>query len=79
MNKKEIFMDIKKEVNKIIDKIKNDKDFASKFKKEPIKAVEGVIGIDLPDKEIEKVVTAVKTKLKLDESGITDKIMGLFK
>ncbi len=72
-------MDIKKEVNKIIDKIKNDKDFASKFKKDPIKAVEGVIGIDLPDKEIEKVVTAVKTKLKLDESGITDKIMGLFK
>lgn len=72
-------MDIKKEVNKIIDKIKNDKDFASKFKKEPIKAVEGVIGIDLPDKEIEKVVTAVMTKLNLDESGITDKIMGLFK
>ena len=72
-------MDIKKEVNKIIDKIKNDKDFASKFKKDPIKAVEGVIGIDLSDKEIEKVVTAVKTKLKLDESGITDKIMGLFK
>ena len=72
-------MDIKNEINKIIDKIKNDKKFASKFKDDPIKAVEGVIGVDLPDKEIEKVVTAVKTKLKLDESGITDKIMGLFK
>ena len=72
-------MDIKKEVEKIIDKVKNDKNFANKFKKDPIKAVEGVLGVDLPDKEIEKVVTAVKTKLKLDESGITDKIMGLFK
>lgn len=72
-------MDFKKEVEKIIDKVKNDKNFANKFKKDPIKAVEGVLGVDLPDKEIEKVVTAVKTKLKLDESGITDKIMGLFK
>ena len=72
-------MDIKNEINKIIDKIKNDKKFASKFKDNPIKAVEGVIGVDLPDKEIEKVVTAVKTKLKLDESGITDKLKGLFK
>ena len=72
-------MDIKNEINKIIDKIKNDKKFASKFKDDPIKAVEGVIGVDLPDKEIEKVVTAVKTKLKLDESGITDKLKGLFK
>ena len=72
-------MDFKKEVEKIIDKVKNDKNFANKFKKDPIKAVEGVLGVDLPDREIEKVVTAVKTKLKLDESGITDKIMGLFK
>ena len=56
-------MDIKKEVEKIIDKVKNDKNFANKFKKDPIKAVEGVLGVDLPDKEIEKVVTAVKTKL----------------
>ena len=72
-------MDIKNEINKIIDKIKNDKKFASKFKDDPIKAVEGVIGVDLPDKEIEKVVTAVKTKLKLDESGITDKLKELFK
>lgn len=61
-------MDIKKEINKIIDKVNNDKNFASKFKKDSIKVVEGIIGIDLADKEIEKVVMVVKTKLKLDES-----------
>lgn len=61
-------MDIKKEINKIIDKVNNDKNFASKFKKDSIKVVECSIGIDLPDKEIEKVVMGVKTKLKLDES-----------
>lgn len=61
-------MDIKKEINKIIDKVNNNKNFASKFKKDSIKVVEGIIGIDLPDKEIEKVVMGVKTKLKLYES-----------
>lgn len=61
-------MDIKKEINKIIDKVNNNKKFSSKFKKDSIKVVEGIIGIDLADKEIEKVVMVVKTKLKLDES-----------
>ena len=72
-------MDIKKEINKIVDKVKNDKDFASKFKKDPIKAVEEVIGIDLPDDKIKEVVKTVKVKLKLDETGLTDKIGKLFK
>ena len=61
-------MDIKKEINKIVDKVKNDKDFASKFKKDPIKAVEEIIGIDLPDDKIKEVVKTVKVKLKLDET-----------
>lgn len=72
-------MDIKKEINKIVDKVKNDKDFASKFKKDPIKAVEEIIGIDLPDDKIKEVVKTVKVKLKLDETGLTDKIGKLFK
>ncbi len=72
-------MDIKKEINKIVDKVKNDKAFASKFKKDPIKAVEEIIGIDLPDDKIKEVVKTVKVKLKLDETGLTDKIGKLFK
>ncbi len=72
-------MDIKKEINKIVDKVKKDKDFASKFKKDPIKAVEEVIGIDLPDDKIKEIVKTVKVKLKLDETGLTDKIGKLFK
>ena len=67
-------MDIKKEVKKVLDKIKNDKDFASKFQKDPIKAVEGILGVDLPDEKIKEVVKAVKAKLKLDETGILDKL-----
>jgi uncharacterized protein YpuA (DUF1002 family) len=71
--------DIKKKINEIVDKVKNDKKFAKKFKDNPIKAVEDVIGIDLPDEKIKEIVLAVKTKLNLDKSGILGKIKGLLK
>ncbi|HOR22525.1 MAG TPA: hypothetical protein PLY43_07350 [Ruminococcus sp.] len=42
-------MDIKKIIEDLIAKIKNDKDFGSKFKSDPVKTVEGAVGVDLPD------------------------------
>ena len=69
-------MDIKAKIDEIVDKVKNDKNFAEKFKSEPIKAVEDVIGVDLPDDQIKSVVDGVKAKVNLD--GIADKIGGLF-
>lgn len=72
-------MDIKKKIDEIVDKVKNDKDFAEKFKNNPIEAVESVIGVDLPDDKINEVVSAVKTKIKIDDSGIIGKVTGLFK
>ena len=62
-------MDIKAEITKIVDKIKDDKDLMEKFKKDPVKAVEGLIGVDLPDDIIEKVVEGVKAKITLDKAG----------
>ena len=62
-------MDIKAEITKIVDKIKNDDDLLAKFKKDPIKAVEGLLGVDLPDDIIEKVVEGVKAKITLDKAG----------
>lgn len=69
-------MDIKAKIDEIVDKVKNDKNFAEKFKSEPIKAVEDVVGVDLPDDQIKSVVDGVKAKVNLD--GIADKIGGLF-
>ena len=71
--------DIKKKIEEIVNKIKSDEGFASSFKSDPIKAVESVIGVDLPDDKIKDIVKTVKAKLKLDETGITDKITKLFK
>ena len=69
---------IKEKIEEIIEKIKNDKDFAKKFKEDPIKAVEEVIGIDLPEDKIMDVVNTIKTKIKLDDSKLIGKIKGLF-
>lgn len=70
---------IKEKIEEIVEKVKNDNDFAKKFKEDPIKALEGVIGIDLPDEKINDIIEAVKAKIKLDDSKIIDKIKGIFK
>jgi len=62
-------MDIKAEITKIVEKIKDDDKLLEKFKKDPVKAVEGIIGVDLPDDIIEKLVDGVKAKISLDKAG----------
>lgn len=69
-------MDIKEKIEELVNKVKNDKDFGDDFKKDPVKAVEGVLGINLPDEQIEKIIDGVRSKIKLDDIG--DKIGDIF-
>ena len=66
-------MDIKAELKSkaegIGDKIKSDKDIAAKFQKDPIATVEGLLGVDLPNDQIEKIVDGIKAKIDLDKLG----------
>ena len=39
----------------------------TRFGKEPVKVVEELIGMDLPDDQIEKVVDMVKAKIDMDK------------
>ncbi|HQM96512.1 MAG: hypothetical protein WC554_08200 [Clostridia bacterium] len=72
-------MDIKKKIDEIVKKIKADESFAKKFKDNPVKAVESVLGVDLPDDQINKLIDGVKAKLKLDKAdGLLGKIKKLF-
>lgn len=64
-------MDIKAKIEEIVHKIKADKTFAAKFKSDPIKAVESVICIDLPDDQIKAVVDSVKAKLTAGQTSDT--------
>ena len=64
-------MDIKEQIESIVEKLQNDKALQAQFKKDPVKAVEKLLGVDLPDDMVEKVVAGVKAKLSLDDvSGI---------
>ncbi len=70
---------MKEKIDEIVKKLKGDDKLLDKFKKNPIKTVEGIIGVDLPDDQINNIVETVKTKLNLDNSGITGKLKDLFK
>lgn len=76
-------MDIKAKIEELVEKIKSDKNLLAKFKSDPIAAVEGLIGIDLPNDQIEKIVAGIKAKLQIDDlgdaiEGIGAKLGGLF-
>lgn len=68
-------MDIKAKIEEIVEKIKNDKNFAADFQKDPVKAVERVVGVDLPDDQINAVIDGIKAKISVDD--VKDKIDGL--
>ena len=62
-------MDIMDKLEDIVAKIKSDKKFAAKFKKDPVEALEGLLGVNLPNAQIDKVVKAVKAKVDFDKIG----------
>ena len=69
-------MDIKKTISDTVDKIKNDKDLAKKFQADPISTVEGLIGVDLPNDQVQKIVDGIQAKLNLDK--LSGSLGGLF-
>lgn len=62
-------MDIKAKIDEVVTKVKNDKDFSSKFMSDPVSAIESVIGIDLPNDQINALIDGVKAKITLDKAG----------
>ena len=71
-------------IEEIVNKVKNDKDFANKFKKNPSEAVENVLGINIPNDKVDEIIQAVKLKLSNDNikdavKDVGDKLKDLFK
>ena len=69
-------MDIKEKIEAIVEKVKKNPALLKKFNTEPVKVVEELIGVDLPDDQLNKVVDGIKAKLCLDKLG--GKLGGLF-
>ena len=72
-------MDIREKIEAIVAKIQKNPAMLKKFNTEPVKVVEELVGIDLPDELIEKVVDGVKAKLTLEKAGdVLGALGGLF-
>ena len=69
---------LKLKVEGVIEKVKSDPNFESKFKAEPVKALEEVMGMDLPDDKINSIIQTINTKIALDDSNILGKLKGFF-
>ena len=75
--------EIKEKIEEVVAKLKSDKTLLAQFKTEPVKALEKLLGVDLPDETIEKIVTGVKAKLAAGEAAdkiddVKDALGGLF-
>lgn len=68
--------ELKEKIESIVEKIKEEPDIKEQFEKEPVKVIEKVLGVDLPDDLVEKIIDGVKAKLTADK--ISD-IAGAFK
>lgn len=53
----------------MVEKIKNDRALQDSFKKDPVAAVEKLLGIDLPEEQIKQIADGVKAKIGLDKIG----------
>lgn len=73
-------MDIKEQISKIVEEVSKNPDIKEQFEKEPVKVIEKVIGVDLPDDIIMKIIDGVKAKLTIDDvSKVADALKGIFK
>lgn len=72
-------MDIKEKIQEMVEKLASDKTLMEQFKKEPVKAVEKVLGVDLPDDIVEKIIDGVKAKITVDKlDDVADALKKLF-
>ena len=72
-------LNVKEKVEEIVSKLTQDDGLRAQFQSNPVKAVEKLLGVDLPDDLAQKIVQGVKGKLTVDKlSGAADALKKLF-
>ena len=72
--------DIKEMISNVVERVTKEDDLKELFEKEPVKAIEKVLNVDLPDEMIEKIIEGVKAKISVDKlASAADSVAGLFK
>ena len=73
-------MDLKEYINRIVEEVSKNPNIKEQFEKEPVKVIENVIGIVLPDDVVMKIIDGVKAKLTIDSvSDVANALKGMFK
>ena len=73
-------MDLKAKATELVEKIKNDPKLLGEFQENPVKLLEEIIGMDLPDDQIKQLAELIKAKIDLDKAGdLLKGLGGLFK
>ena len=73
-------MDIKAKIEEIVQKLLSDKNLMAKFDRNPASVIEELIGIDLPNDQVNQLISGIKAKIKLDQLGnALGGLGGLFK
>ena len=72
-------MDIQKMIALAVKGLTENEELLKAFNKNPAKTLEKILGIDLPDDQVNAVVAGVKAKLGLDDVlEMAGKLKGLF-
>lgn len=73
-------MDIQKIISDVLAQLEGNDNLIAKFTADPVKTLEGLLNVDLPDDQINAVIEAIKAKLNLDDTAKTAKgILGAVK
>lgn len=70
-------IDIKARVEELAAKLQKDPALLQSFQKEPVKTLERLTGMDLPEEQLQPLVAGIKAKLAASNLG--DKLDGLKK
>ncbi len=62
-------MDIKAKAAELLEKIQSNPALLKEFRNDPVKVVESIIGMDLPDDQIKQLAELIKAKIDLDKVG----------
>ena len=69
-------MDLMKKVEELVKKITGDKELRAKFDKNPAAVIEQLVGVDLPDEQVNQLVDAIRAKITAESVG--NLLSGLF-
>lgn len=65
----ELNIDLKGKIEELAKKIQGDPGLLKNFQDDPLKTIEGLLDVDLPDDKLQPIVAGIKAKLAVTNVG----------